>query len=463
MAEDLARYLAGEAPLAMPTSYARLTSGKIDRHLKELEAWKQDELLSDEEYRAFRTSYGRLIDREDAWIMEARRLTVSQVSLYLGAWLTVIGAALLVLFNYADLQGALKVGVAVAATVPMAWLGIRWWTKRLLRVGMAFLLAFCLLMPITLLVGMGEFNILAQVPDENLELLSEEFLPEGYRAIRNAQLFWAILLSLPVYLWLRRFTRSSVFMFSTAIAGALLAIVTLLRMGLLQWIMDERYTYAYFQLIPVALMFFAIGIAIEKWGYSEDSRPFYPIAVAFTWIGLSGMAYTHQGYLDFVGDDSEYLYLINAGIYFVLQSVCEALPWSRLQSVGRAFRLVIPGHVLVSIWSLGNHAMNQWKGPEGEVLDLAYRFEARFFEVLLPCLACAFVYLSIPRQMKNFFVWGMVFLAIGVVNLQNDIFANRRAWLICLMLGGLAIMFLSTHYSDLRLVLSRRFSSHRKK
>jgi hypothetical protein len=440
-----------------------LTSGKIDRHIKELEAWKQDEILSDEEYRAFRKSYGRLIDREDAWIMEARKLTVSQVSLYLGAWLTVIGAALLVLFNYADLQGALKVAVAIAATGPMAYLGIRWWNQRLLRVGMAFLLAFCLLMPIVLLVGMGEFNILAQVADENLELLSEEFLPEGYRAIRNAQLFWAILLSLPVYLWLRRFTRSSVFMVSTAIAGVLLAVVTLLRMGLLQWIMDERYTYAYLHLIPVALTFFAVGIAIESRRYSEDARSFYPIAVGFTWIGLSGMAYTHEGHLDFVGDDYEYLFLINAAIYFVLHTLCEALPWSRLRSVGRAFRFVIPGHVLVAVWSLGNHAMKKWKGAERELPDLSYRFEARFFEILLPCLACAFVYLSIPRQMKNFFVWGMVFLAIGVVNLQNDIFADRRGWLICLMLGGLLIMLLSTHYAELRLLLSRRLFSARKR
>src|SRR5204862_6441445 len=83
MADDLARYLAGEQPLAAPTSYGRMMSGKIAQHLRELDGWKQDEILSEDEYRLLRKGYSRLVEREDAWIMEVRRLTTSQVSLYL--------------------------------------------------------------------------------------------------------------------------------------------------------------------------------------------------------------------------------------------------------------------------------------------------------------------------------------------------------------------------------------------
>lgn len=79
----------------------------------------------------------------------------------------------------------------------------------------------------------------------------------------------------------------------------------------------------------------------------------------------------------------------------------------------------------------------------------------RTFEVILPCVAAAFVYLSIPRQMKNFFVWGMVFLAIGIVDLQNDIFADRRGWLVTLMMTGLLVMVLATHYAGFRMAASR--------
>lgn len=461
MAEDIERYLAGEQPLAAPAAYSRLMSGKIERHLRELEGWRQDQIVSDEEFHALKKGYSRLIEREDAWIMETRKLTVSQVSLYLGGWLSVVGAALLVLFNYANLTGTLKVGVAAAATGPMVYLGIRCWKQGLLRIGMAFLLAFCFLLPIVLLVAMGEYGLRSGVPNGDWELLSTEFLPTGYRAITNAQFWWSFLLSLPVYLWLRRFTRSSVFSLASAIMVTLLCVVGLLRMGVLEWLRQEKFGSFFLHLIPIALLFFAIGMAIERLGYPTDSRYFYPVAVGFTWIALIGLASTHEGYLEFVNRwwsiemQREYLFLINAGIYFLLQGVCEHLPWAQLQSVSRAFRFVIPGHVLLPILSIGVRAMDKWKGSLEMPGDPSYRFEARVFEVLLPCVACAFVYLSIPRQMKNFFVWGMVFLAIGVVQLQNELFKDHRVWLISLMLGGLLVMLAATHYATLRMTLSR--------
>jgi hypothetical protein len=41
------------------------------------------------------------------------------------------------------------------------------------------------------------------------------------------------------------------------------------------------------------------------------------------------------------------------------------------------------------------------------------------------------------------------------VDLQNDIFADRRGWLVSLMMAGLLVMLLSTHYAGFRLVFSR--------
>src|SRR5438132_12158684 len=86
MADDLERFLAGEKVHAAPTAYASLIAGKIEQHIKELEGWRRDEILSEYEFDSFRKNYGRLIEREDAWILEARRLTLPQVTLYLGAW-----------------------------------------------------------------------------------------------------------------------------------------------------------------------------------------------------------------------------------------------------------------------------------------------------------------------------------------------------------------------------------------
>jgi hypothetical protein len=38
------------------------------------------------------------LEREDSWILEARRLTLPQVTLYLGAWVLAVGAAFLTSF-----------------------------------------------------------------------------------------------------------------------------------------------------------------------------------------------------------------------------------------------------------------------------------------------------------------------------------------------------------------------------
>jgi serine/threonine protein kinase len=358
MAQDIERFLAGEQPLAAPASYSRLMTHRIERHVRELEGWKQDEIISNDEFRALRNGYNRLIERDDAWIMEARRLTVSQVTLYLGAWISVVGAALLVLFELADANGTLKVAIGASATVPMLFLGVRCWKEGSLRTGVAFLLASCFLLPIVILVAMGEYNILS-VPEND-------------------------------------------------------------------------------------------DMVIERLRFPSDSRYFYPIAVGFTWITLTGLAATHMGYLEHVDAwrpgvvrmQREYLFLTNAGIYLALQWICGRLPWNQLQSVARAFRFVIPTHVLLSLWFL-------------ERSTEASQFEVRIFQVLLPCVAAAFVYLSIPRQMKNFFVWGMVFLAIGIVDLQNDIFADRRGWLVTLMMAGLLVMLVATNYAGIRMAASR--------
>ena len=66
----------------------------------------------------------------------------------------------------------------------------------------------------------------------------------------------------------------------------------------------------------------------------------------------------------------EYLFLINAAIYLVLDRLSEIVSSPQVRMVGKAFRFVIPGHVMTSLLLLGIAA----KSP----------FEARVFEWLLP-------------------------------------------------------------------------------
>ena len=453
MAADLERFLAGEPVLAAPAAYARLMAGKVGEHLEDLENWRRDRILSEAEYDGLRRGYDRLVEREDAWILEARRLTLQQVSLYLGGWLVVIGAALIVLFTYPGLRGVTGPLLAVSAAGPALWIGLRLWIRGQHRLALAFLLAFCLLLPVTLLAAMNECGLFtaASRGREDLELFSK--LPD-FRRTSNAQLWWAILVSLPVYCWLRRFTGSTVFTLVTATFAALWCFASLLRLGLIEWI-DKDPGRPYFYLIPCALGFLAGGLLLERTRRSGDSRYLYPFFVALTYIALSGLAAYHEPYAKWLGSvapwtrgQKEYLFIINAGLYFALQQVFEIPSSSQLRAVARAFRFVIPGHVMVPLLMLGLSASARW--TEEPACD-GRRVEARLFEILLPLVAGAFVFTSIPKQMKNYFASGLLFLAVGAVRLQQDLLKDRALWPAALIVAGLLVMLGAARYSPLKL------------
>ncbi len=457
MGDDLERFLAGEKVHAIPTAYSNLMSGKIEQHLRELEGWREEEIVSENEYGALRKDYGRLMEREDAWILNARKLSMPQVSLYLGAWILTVGAALLFLFQFVDLSGTLGVIVVAGVAALMVDRGLRLWKSGQLRIGIAYLLAFCLLLPIALLVAFGAYHLFAKAA-ENLdwELLGR--ISKTFKQTTNAQIWWAVALSLPAYVWLRRFTKSSVFSLVFSVMAAWLWVVTLMRMGLLEWLDNDPGRF-YFRLIPAALLFFAMALALEWRQLSNDSRYFYPIAVIFTYTALSGLAAVHKPYQDWLAarlpwtrGQAEYLFIINAGIYLLLEVICERFSVSQMRAVGKAFRFAIPGHVLTSLWLLGMTATDRWNS---QLNDDSMKREARVLEILLPAAALVFVYGSIRKQMKNYFVVGMLFLAIGLVRLQEDIFSQRSRWPILLLILGSLLMVGATRYSAIKMAIAR--------
>jgi hypothetical protein len=446
MADDLRRYLAGEPVLAEPAAYSRLIAGQVSQHLRDLKSWRHDQIVSEAEYDALRKRYERLVERDDAWIMEVRRLTLPQVTLYFGAWILAVGAALLTFFPFPRLAGALAIAVAWAATLPTAWIGVRTWRSGYYRVAIAYLLAFCLLAPVAMLVTLEEAHLATALThgQVNLELFHRlEFAKQA----TNAQLWWALLAGLPICWWLRRFTRAPVFSLMFAATSALLCLATLLRLGLLDCL-DRDSGRFYLDLIPCAILFMASGFVLERLRMPDDSRYFYPFAVAFTLAALSGVAVYHEPWAKWIEAAApwtrgqiEYLFILNAGIYFLLDRICEGFSSPQVRTVGKSFRFVIPGHVMTSTLLLG--------------LSADSLTEQRVFEWLLPAVACIFVFASIPRQMKNFLVSGLVFLAIGIYRLQQEVFPNRAWWPILLLLTGLGLMLAAANYAALRVTLAK--------
>jgi serine/threonine-protein kinase len=466
LADDLQRFIAGEPVLASPTTYLRVMTGKIAQHLRELEGWTRDHVLSESEVDTFRKLYGRLVEREDAWIMEMRRLTISRVTLYLGAWILVVGAALVLLCKYENLAGLRAILTVLAATTSTAWLGIRYWNQGRFQVSIAHLLAACLLLPVFFLVTMNErhwLNAEIKVDGFSLELFARLSKDFKFQRTTNAQLWWALLLSLPGYYWLRRFTRSSVFSLVFAVMGALLCLVTLLRMGMLKWLLVDPVDpgQVYLRLIPIALLFFASGFTLERLRWPADSRYFYPIAVLFTWAALTGLVTYHEPYANWLKwaapwtrGQIEYLFIVNAGIYIALQGFFDRFDSSQMRAVAKTFRFVIPGHVLVSLLLLELEATSRY---DAALNDIDKWREARIFEVLLPLAACVFVFAGIPKQMKNFFASGLLFLAIGIVRLQQNWLKDQSAWPLSLLVAGVLLMLCAANYAPLRMLVARLF------
>src|SRR5215472_10193124 len=61
MADDMERFLSGEPVPALPSSYAKIMTGKIEDHLRDLEAWKTDHIISEHEFDSFRKKHDNLV------------------------------------------------------------------------------------------------------------------------------------------------------------------------------------------------------------------------------------------------------------------------------------------------------------------------------------------------------------------------------------------------------------------
>lgn len=453
MRRDIERFLAGEPVLAAPASYGRRMENTLRRHISDIDAWRREHLLLPAEHDRLQAAYQGLAEREDAWILEARRLSLSQVALYFGSWMLVAGAMVAVLLRQRGFEGWPSVLLVSLACVPSATLGLRYWKQRQLRVAIGFLLTFCILLPAALLLAMVELGLFAGRGPKAWELFDRYSTSSLLRRPANAQLWWALLFSFPTYAWLRRYTRSSVFSFVAAAALSAWSLVTLMRFGLLDWLAEDP-GRAFLWLTPVAAGFFALALLLEKRSQPLDSRYFYPLGVAFTLIGLSGVASFHDGYAAWwkatfpvTRGQPEYLFLTNASLYYLLQLVCDWAGSDQLRRVGKAFRFVLPGHVMGSIFFLGLEASKQ---P-------AHAAEARFFQILLPAVAALFVFGSISKQMKNFFATGLIFFGLGVARLAWNLLREEAWWPLALVLAGLAVMLAAANFTALRLRLKKIF------
>ena len=266
---------------------------------------------------------------------------------------------------------------------------------------------------------------------------------ESLRLITNAQLWWTILLCIPFYVWIRSRTHSSVFSLVLSASTAIWCLVTLLRFGVIEWF-DTDPGKPFLYLIPFAGAFLLAGLVLELRRFSGDSQYFYPVGVIFTLVALSGVAAFHEPYANwlkrsfpFTRGQVEYLFAFNGFLYWLLQRICDLASSAQMRRVAKVFRFFVPGHFLGAILVLGINASDRW---HESLADSSLHFEARFFEILLPVAATVFLFAAISRQMKNFLATGMLFLAVGIIRLQQNLLEGWISWPLGLMFAGIMLI-----------------------
>jgi len=266
------------------------------------------------------------------------------VSLYLGAWILAVGAALVAFFPYRSLRGAPEVAAVWAAAAPTAWIGVLTWRRGNYRVAIAYLLAFCLLAPVAVLVTFEELRLFIGVTHGHTGL--ELFYRLGAaRRPPMTQLWWSLAAGLPVC-WacggsLAR--RCSQLMFAAhgraAVPGDAAAHGNA---GLSGPPIRAVSSSACFPARCCSWLWDTFSSASRQ---PDDSRYFYPFGVAFTWTALSGLAAFHKPYADWIQrlapwtrGQEEYLFLIKRRRLLRARPPGRPFQSEQVRMVGRSFR-----------------------------------------------------------------------------------------------------------------------------
>lgn len=438
LSHDLQRYLRGEKVWARPSFLANQVQQEVFQHGQTLKVWRHNDLLTQREFDRLEQIYERLVRPDDPSIIESRKLSVSQVCLYLGGWIVVLGCVVLFYKTWAHIPWWWRPTPALGATLLMGLIGGGLWFLRESRLAIGFLATANLLIPLTLGLTLGHWDLLTvtQCPwgDESVHRLLE--LNESTVRLGNMQLFLTASCWLAVSLVWLKWTRSSIFMLFTVLAGLGLWTVTLLISGLTTWPLATaagRYLMA-------AIVLIACGIGFDLAKKTRYAWSPGVIGLGLLIGSLSVMALSEQSFMGWLGFN---------------------IPWLSL-SEQRILGLFFNGLLylgLAGLYQWVNHPLHRnlalvcnWLGPvhlltplrildlDGLDLEASHRL---VYRILLPVMSLGCIASSVTRQMKSFFFSGLGGVAASIHRLTTVHMSNLFAWPVSLILVGITSMLVS--------------------
>jgi len=442
LSNEINRYLRGEKVWSRPSFLTDKIQQELFYHRQKLKVWHDNDLLTQREVDKLENIYERVISPPDPSIIESRKLSLSQVCLYLGGWITVIGSFVLFYKTWDHIPIFLRPTPAIVATALMVTFGIALWRKKESRLAVGFLATANLLIPITILLTLGQWQILscAYYPwgQESMPVILDYW--NYYLIVGNVQLYISSWCWLVFSLIILRLTRSSIFVLFSIIAFFVLLTTCYLIAGMLN--VDEETIWdidiiAGRYLFP-SIALFIFGVILDRRRYIHYAWSFCIIGLAVIIISMSVIAVSNNTLFGWVlhkpkflnDQESRLLSLVCNGIvYLSLAGICR-LQGTRLQrTLAQFLNWLGPLHILATLRILDDMAGSQTR-------ELTYR-------ILLPIASFAFVFGSVARQMKSFFFSGLAGIAAAVHKLTSEYFKDYYSWPVSLIITGITWMFVS--------------------
>ncbi len=293
MALDLRRFLEGRPVDARPVTYRAALARRLRPQLEQIADWERLKLIYPHEAERLRGAYRPLEAREDDWIVGSRMLSLSQVALYLGAFLLACGSILyLVIYLNDAVKGFLRPALTLAAPFAALNVAAHLLDRRQRRaVAVAFFLGAAALLPFALVILLREAGVF---------LPAAGSVDELFPKLSNRQLQLALLATCAWLFALAMRTRTVALSSGAGVALLTFHLALLGNFGLKHWIDDERWDLIAFGLIPLLTFAVAAAIVAERrfWLWLAEPLHFGAaglLVAIFEMLALNGRALAHLG------------------------------------------------------------------------------------------------------------------------------------------------------------------------
>ncbi|MAT81634.1 MAG: hypothetical protein CMJ29_08305 [Phycisphaerae bacterium] len=285
--QDIGRYKRGETVSARPSMLMDRFHEQVRRRQEETEAWSRQGLVTHREAELLDRVYDRMQRPESHWIVDSRRLTISQVLLYLGGWLIVLAMTIGAGFSWDALESVswLRYAIPTFTAACVLTLGIVLLRLGHPRIALGYLFTACLLVPVVTGLFLVERSILNDRESQSQFLTLVLDIPP---ILTNLQLLLCGI-SLTVAACIgRQFLHTSAFSPLAVIGIAITAMSAWASMG---WMEESHGSWALFGtwVIVIGAAFLFVGIPLNRRQHTrEKTRSPHSTQIYDAWSLLTG-------------------------------------------------------------------------------------------------------------------------------------------------------------------------------